>query len=265
MKPTVRTRTYYCGETYIESECFIAPMHAFRHSAHRIKSGNDTTLKQQRCNKRNRLKHFLRLVLSNFGSGKDWFVTLTYNNSFLPRNEAIALYEAREFMRRLKGHCKRRGHEFRMMIITERGKGGRLHHHAFVSCNVPKELIEKAWAKKGVCGGQKQSMGHIAFRQLPSDTAGLKEVAAYSLKSTIGKHNWIATKNLYKPVIKTEDNALRYSDFARLGYGSSFTSTETWYLLSGMYPGFNPVIIDGYIVPSINTPYLRASFEREKG
>ena len=260
----VRRKSYYCGNRHLECEMFLASGHAYQHRKPRNKTGNRTSAKQYRSNWHNSLKKLRRIVKSNFTTGNDWYLGMTYNDNFLPSDDEAAISALRDFKERLQGMCERRNIDCRLLGITERGKlHGRLHHHVFANGDIPLELIRKAWSKKLVKenGWPKESMGKIHIDKVPTDVDNLECLSEYTLKCPIGRHKWVYTRNLIQPEVEIDDNVVSYGEFVQLGYGG-YDRNEMYLMLSRIYPDYTPIDYDGIVIEALNnSPYMTASLE----
>ena len=263
MAVCVRRKTFYCGDKHVEVEAFLTSPDVRPHGPRR-RTGEPTPTKQIYSNLKNSLKKLRRLIKSNYTTGLDWYIVLTYNDKFLPQDDMEAVGELRKFKSRLMDMCKRKGIECRIIGVTERGwENNRLHHHVFINCDVPLDLIMKAWRKKLNDDSPKEPMGSIYNETVPTDVDNLECISSYTLKCPIGKHKWIQTRNLIQPEIDIDDKAIPYGEFVQLGY-SGFDRNEMFLLLTDMYPEYTPVDYMGKIIDTRNGAlYMSASLERK--
>lgn len=146
-------------------------------------------------------------LAANFG-GRDWVLTLTYDDLHLPADKRAADRELQKLIRRLRAARKRRGEELRYIYVTEgwHGKGSdeyfggdgrledkRLHHHLVLNGCGPGDLeeIRSLWG-----GG-----GYV--RAEPVDIHYYRELAKYLTKEVRefgrarpGERVWRASRNL---------------------------------------------------------------------
>lgn len=152
--------------------------------------------------------HELELKLAaNFG-GRDWVLTLTYDDGHLPPDKRSADKFLQKFFRKLRTARRRRKEELRYIYATEGwhgkaedawfGGGGRLedrrlHHHVVLNGTGPGELeeIRSLWD-----GG-----GYV--RAEPVDIHYYRELAKYLTKEARefgrarpGERSWRASRNL---------------------------------------------------------------------
>lgn len=263
MSRIVRIKTFYCGQKHVECEMFFSTNSSYLHRKARQKLGIPTTQKQKKSNERNSLKKLRRIVKSNFSSGEDKYVSLTYNNKFLHQKDEDAVKEIVDFKERLKDFCKRMDIELRLLAVTERGKNGRLHHHAFINREVPTNLILKAWSKQLVkgSGNKKESIGHVKIDKVPSDVDNIECISEYTMKCPLGKHKWVQTRNLIQPEVDIEDDAVSPGEFAEIGYGG-FDRNQIYLMLCNLYPDFEPMDYEGTVIEALNnSPYVSASLQ----
>ncbi len=143
------------------------------------------------------------LLAQNFGKG-DTVVTLTYDDTHLPRNKNTAKQQIRKFLRKLREVRKRRGEALCYVYTTEGfhgteqnevfGQSGawenrRIHHHLVVNGREVEEL-RSLWD----CG---------ELRAEPVDIHYYRELAKYLTKEAReegrarpGERTWCCSRNL---------------------------------------------------------------------
>lgn len=112
---------------------------------------------QEKLNEKNAAKRLVRLINENFGAG-DLILTLEYPKGNGPENEAQAMRDMQNYLRRIKG--LRDKHDLEPMkyvyVIEETRSaqyGVRYHHHVIMSGGVTRDEAEAKWIKKhgGYC------------------------------------------------------------------------------------------------------------------
>ena len=92
--------------------------------------------------------YFDLLVKGNFDE-KDFFVTLTYSDKFLPATEKEADSQVKKYIKDLRKEAKKRGQTVKYIYVTENANNGRrLHHHMLINNCLPREVIENLWSKQ---------------------------------------------------------------------------------------------------------------------
>ena len=145
-----------------------------------------------KINERNAHRKLARLIMANFISGEDLFVTLTHKK--VPTDD-----EARKaignMLRNLRNWCRKNGHpELRYISRTETGK--RAHHHVILpGCCLP--AVMKLWthgraitAKLDLSDGGAYALSHYIRKESDGDDKNQAPVFA---------KRWNASKNLIKP------------------------------------------------------------------
>lgn len=161
------------------------------------------------ANRRKATKELVRLVNCNFDS-KDYFISLTYVPELAPLNEDEADKNISNFIARVKYHYKKKGgnpKEFKCIYVPEvqtyktgerKGKKN-FHYHMFMSGDLlSADEIKSLWFY-----GSKGSVEHY-----DPERFGPEAAAKYMCKSRNRKKLYRSTRNLSKPIIEEEKNAL---------------------------------------------------------
>lgn len=150
----------------------------------------------QKVNDRYAQKRLERIINANF-SEKDFHDTLTYEGEAPDPEEAQK--NLRRFLERVKYAMKKKGQEFKWVIVTE-WKNKRIHHHMVT--NAPEELIRKQWKS-----------GHIFTSRL-YESEDYSQLAAYLIKETektfrdgdsAVKERYSRSRNLTVPEVRVEE------------------------------------------------------------
>lgn len=152
---------------------------------------------RQKMNDRTSAQKFRRLIAANF-SPRDYVVTLTYSDNFLPSTpEAARDRYLKPFIRKLRADLRENGMDLKYMYVTEGLHGDkRLHHHIIVP-DYPdlKKIIRQRWAE-----------GHVDYERISS--RGYDVWAGYLTKEPrktgrrrVGDRMWTPSLNLTKPTV----------------------------------------------------------------
>ena len=204
-------------------EVEIYPVYA--HAKKRSKRKKPTSDTQQRLNQRHAEGKLRRLLHTNF-TEKDLFVTLTFEDAYLPASVEEAQRLQQNFMRKLKRRYAKLETDLKYIYILERGQEhGRIHVHMVVSGGVEKEDLEALWG-----------MGKVRASALAFNEDGLSALAKYFTKGdeenggkSITWKRWVASRNLEKPVVEEHDRRLPHYKMAALcqdGGDTDYLETE---------------------------------------
>lgn len=158
-------------------------------------------------NNQRAVKWLEELAETNF-TDNDYFISLSYDEKYLPKSDEEATHQAELFIRRLQYHCKRKCAPAPVALwdIEKGEKKGHYHHHMIIKCALSREKIEKIWRR-----------GYINTRRLQFDENGLTGLSEYiqKFKSRVGVRRWHSTHNLKKPV-QYENDRMSRKQFAEL-------------------------------------------------
>lgn len=157
--------------------------------------------KNKKAYEKRRKKEFIRIAHCNF-TEKDYVVHFTYKNEYRPNSLEGAEKEARNYIRRINYKRKKKGlEEIKYMLVTEFGQDEKglnnVHHHMILNGGLTRDEIEDSWSKR------KNSMGYVNVRRLQFGDNGLTDLCNYMLKKPEGKRKWSGSKNLKKPIVRT--------------------------------------------------------------
>ncbi|MBQ7505323.1 MAG: hypothetical protein IJT79_08420 [Ruminococcus sp.] len=217
MRRKYRMTDIICGDNYITSR--IYPEYLIPKS--RQKKSKPTSEVQQKLNEKNRQEYLAHLASTNF-TDRDYYITLTYNDEYLPENINEAKHELRKYIKRLQTRTKKLGLTIKAIGVTGYGsKRKRLHHHIIISgCFMPYEFIEVWKCRDG------SSRGYVDICPLQFDQFG---VAIDNLLKYFYKHieenkklgitgsGYYRSRNLAEPEIKSRSGKLSHKqiEFAR--------------------------------------------------
>lgn len=115
---------------------------------------------QEKLNEKNAQKRLVRLVNENFGAG-DLILTLEYARGKNPEDEAQAMRDVQNYLRRVKGLRDKRGlPPMKYVYVIEethsRQHGTRYHHHMIMSGGISRDEAEAKWTQKhgGYCNAR---------------------------------------------------------------------------------------------------------------
>ncbi|MBP3656661.1 MAG: hypothetical protein J6K32_08200 [Clostridia bacterium] len=166
---------------------------------------------QERLNAKNAQKKLVRLINENFGSG-DLILTLTYPADNGPGDEAQAMRDAQNYLRRIRSRRERRGLEpMKYIYVIEethrRQWGTRYHIHLIMSGGIPREEAEAAWRGKhgGICtcrGAQPDRRKHLtgyAMYLMRGKGERSQEKDGKNPQRRAMRRRWNSSKNLRDP------------------------------------------------------------------
>lgn len=215
----IREKKIYCGEKYLEVDIYTH--YDFRKkNGKRSKKKKESLPCQRNLNDKNAKRKLIQLVESNF-TDKDYFLTLTYNDEFLPNTLEKAQKEVENYLRRLKNRrIKENVEELKYIVITaftpkkekeneninkdEDTEVVRVHHHLLVNGGIDRDILEELWSKGR--GKNKKRMGYANPKRLqPDPNTGLAAIAGYMIKQPTNKRRWSSSQNLERPYSRTND------------------------------------------------------------
>lgn len=165
---------------------------------------------QEKLNEKNAQKRLARLINENFGVG-DLILTLEYPKEAGPQDEAQAMRDIQNYLRRVARAREKRGlTPMKYVYVIEetesRKYGRRFHHHVIMSGGITREEAEEKWAKK--------HGGYCNARSAQPDGWHLTGFALYLLRNKKGRsmdadgknpqqramrRRWNCSKNLTDP------------------------------------------------------------------
>lgn len=219
----------------------------------RKKKQKETCPAQKNLNDEKSKMYLQRLILKNFNPG-DIYLTLTYNRESLPQTEDEIMRSGRNFIRRLKYTCKKRGlPPLRAVMVNGWGVSRRTgeivrpHHHLIISGGLGVEDVAALWKRPGKIG---RSLGWVKYSPLTFDAdTGISRLAAYFAgHPTAGVRRWTGTHNLEKPEAAVNDSRYSKRKVARLvgaepeaAYGAECAGLLNYDKWNRMYLGYRLV------------------------
>ena len=183
------TRTIRSG-TLTEVECYPVYRYQYRR---KLKATSPTSEAMKAVNDRNARKRFERFANCNFQVGKDYALSLTYDDN-APEDPAVCNREIRNYLARVNRARKRKKlPPARYMGVLETGKLGRLHHHLLIEGGLDRDEMEALWGK-----------GFANCDRIQAGKGGLLALVRYmtkgfSNKRDKGRHRYIFSRNLKRP------------------------------------------------------------------
>ena len=198
MKRVINRKSTYEYGNYKEIE--IYPVYSGSHQKLRGEKAKRSKKSQRELNRKNRIKKIFRLLNANF-TGKDYFLTLTYSDRFIPKTVEELEKDYRRVMQKIRKEYNRLGLELKYMSWIEKGvEKGRIHHHIVLSGGLSDPMIffDKIFKK-----------GFADVKLLRPWYNDLKDLAEYFAKDPKGKRTFTCSKNLDRSCLtpkKIENN-----------------------------------------------------------
>ena len=181
---------YYCGD-FLDVD--IYPV--FKKQKSRSGRYRPTSEVQAKLNENNSVKRLERLLHCNFTT-TDYALHLTYADEHLPHDTETAQKDIQKFLRRVRRWYKAQGKELKYVCVTEKGKRSeRIHHHLVINGGVNRSELETFW-----------KLGYANSKRLQFTKNGISGLANYITKQSLLFKRWSSSKNLKKPIIKTNKN-----------------------------------------------------------
>lgn len=102
-----------------------------------------------KCRDRRLQGWIIRLMQENKKATSSYFLTLTYDESRVPRNEqgyaTLNKQDVQKFIKRVRKHAGKRGKGIRYFAVGEYGEQTERPHYHIIIFNAPIDAIEKAW------------------------------------------------------------------------------------------------------------------------
>lgn len=221
-----REQKYDCGDY---ADVSLYPV--FRSQKSRGRRGKPTSEVQARLNQLNAERKLVRLLNANF-TDEDVELHLTYSDDNLPANDAAALRDVQNFLRRVKRLRKKLGlPDLKYINVIEGGvEGRRYHHHMTLSGGIDRSTLEAMWG-----------FGYANSRKLQFSEEGLEGLAKYITKGNRAhadklayRKRWTASKNLVHPEPRERDgriSAKRVEELATFDIGNRAAFEK-------LYPGY---------------------------
>ncbi|GGC84479.1 rolling circle replication-associated protein [Enterococcus wangshanyuanii] len=167
---------------------------------------------QDNLNDKNSARYCSLLANGNFRNKKDYWLTLTYDLKYMPKNQEEAEKQVRNFIRRLKDQYKKIKQELKYILVTEyredeeTGELSHFHHHLIINGVLSRDAVEDTWSTGR--GKKKTTLGRANCQMLQFSEEGIADLAHYISKSRFGKRGrkkWSSSRNLKRPYIQSND------------------------------------------------------------
>ncbi|ACA41262.1 hypothetical protein J2D69_16000 [Lysinibacillus sphaericus] len=143
----------------------------------RVKTDKNSSKAQEKLNEKNRQKHVVRLLNTNFRPFHDLYMTYTYSDKHVPKDYEQAKKDMSNLIKRMKYWLKKQekyaDFELKYLYTTEHTRNGqkvRAHHHMVT--NFPdREVAEELW-----------NSGRARSERLVDDDLGFKKLGEYLVK-----------------------------------------------------------------------------------
>lgn len=182
-KSYIREKKYRCGSEYMAVGVYAVTDQEHRR---RGKKHKESDRGQKERNKHASLRRKQRKAIANFGRD-GFFLTGTYEESYLPEDFAACRRDVENYKRRVIGATVKRfgvsRDKIRLMLwAVRKGEAGRLHMHGFAECvgmgaadrREWREMLEDLWQLSGLQSAEKQD-----YSQYQNDLANWTEGLQY--------------------------------------------------------------------------------------
>ena len=165
---------------------------------------NPTPEAVRKINLRNAVRNLTAILNHNFGAA-DYHLTLTYARE--EPTKAEARKNLQNFLRNMKNYCRKHGHEWKWVTVTEY-ENHRIHHHVVCS-GVDPEVINEKW-----------KYGWVNFKAL-DDSGNYYRLAEYLVKETektfrspdaVSRKRYSHSRTIVIPEIRKEEVSARVLD-----------------------------------------------------
>ena len=218
-----KTRTVRSG-SLVEVECYPVYQGSYRRELSRV---HPTPKAVRAVNDRNARKRFERLAEENFRVGKDYAITLTYENA--PEDRRTCDRDLRNYLNRVNRRREKFGlPKARCMGVLETGKKGRLHHHLLIEGGLGRDEMEMLWG-----------LGYANCDRIQVGRGGLTALSKYMTKGfsnvrETGRHRYFYTRNLREPRITESRTRIGKRTAERIREAASIEAEE---IIRKKYPG----------------------------
>ena len=205
---------------------------------------------QERLNEKNAEKKLVRLVNENFGAG-DLILTMEYAAGRGPEDEAQAMRDVQNYLRRIKAVREKRGLEpMKYVYVVEETNsaqyGRRFHHHVIMSGGISREEAEAKWIQKhgGFCNARmaqpnEKHMTGIACYMVRNKKGRRMERDGKNPQARAMRRRWNCSKNLRDPDehATTADKKISVRKAGRIAETmENFANARE--VLEKLYPGY---------------------------
>ena len=167
-KSYIREKKYRCGSEYMAVGVYAVTDQEHRR---RGKKHKESDRGQKERNKHASLRRKQRKAIANFGRD-GFFLTGTYEESYLPEDFAACRRDVENYKRRVIGATVKRfgvsRDKIRLMLwAVRKGEAGRLHMHGFAECvgmgaadrREWREMLEDLWRRRVPGTGEYEPLG----------------------------------------------------------------------------------------------------------
>ena len=245
-KSYIREKKIRCGDEYMAVGVYAVTDQEHRK---RGKKRKESDKGQKSRNKAASMRRKQRKVLANFDK-RGFFLTGTYEDCYLPDDEAACWKDVENYARRVKyATCKRFGVEkekIRLMLwAVRKGEAGRLHMHGFAECvgldererREWREMLEDLWRRRipgtsefeplGTINVDRMDMGKLLGKDGKNGTLGY----LYGHKERL----WVETSTLRRPVEQAPNDTRWSRKQLRTACGEMANDAYWW---SQRFPGW---------------------------
>lgn len=248
----LREKKIMVGHSYMEVDIFARDVEQDRAARRGIRSKKkrESAPAQQNLNQKNARRYLIQLANGNFGDG-DLFVTLTYKPENAPKTQEEAERHVRNYLRRVARRRKRDHLEpLKYILVTEYRESedgtllGHIHHHLIMN-HMDRDVVENLWKEN------RRKIGVANTRWIESDLSetgnGLEGLADYLAKDPKGRKRWSSSRNLQRPVSRSNDWKYRRRKIASMSedHAAAYTyfaeKYPDWNVVSPIEYRLNPV------------------------
>jgi hypothetical protein len=215
------------------------------------RTGVATDEAKRNRNEKESVKRLSRLLKTYFSSGKDHYITFSFDRFRKPRTFGDLMAVCTKYFRNLSDRCERKGIVAKWIYVLEVGDNGRYHIHAFIDEGVPLGQIMRGWKR-----------GFVCVKKVPIDAEQIQRLAEYSLKAPKGKHGWHRSRNMPEPEPDIDDKLVSSGEFSAIA-GDGFPEGPVVELMGRLFPDFQVVPgWRGYYCSAMESPYLYVALQR---
>ncbi|MFR1531983.1 MAG: hypothetical protein ACLSUU_06250 [Christensenellales bacterium] len=226
-------------------ECEIYPIWNTRSALSRAPKKKESRKEQRNLNRKNAVKHLVRLINANFEADRDIWVHLGYDDDHLPENAKEASKEVQRYIRKLRTYARRKGwDELKYIYVTQRGKTTkRIHHHLVI--NFPdRDIAEQLWHGGKYPRANRLRIGDPRFK--------FEGMANYIGSDHDGTKSYVASRNLKQPTITVADAKFTRRRAERVLTGE----IDPKQLFEKMYPGYTYTDIKAFTSDYVSGTYI---------
>lgn len=216
----MREKKITVGDSYMEVDIIPRNIEDEHHrSGTRSKKENVSAPKQKNLNDKNARRYLVELGNGNFSSD-DYHLTLTYGkeedgNSLQPKSIEEAEKNVTNYLRRV-AYRRKKKHlaPLKYILVTEYRQNDegefttKIHHHILINGGLDRDTLEDMWTIK-MPGQKRMKLGITRADRLQPDESesgnGIEGILQYLSKDPKGKKRWSSSRNLKRPVKRTND------------------------------------------------------------